>query len=539
MAKEVLDDKVKQAIDTYSERIETLKDFVTAVRKLPGMYVAGKGNLGFKNMIREVAQNAIDQLILLISPCDHVILYYNEKTLEVSVEDNGLGLPFDSMERILTAHHTSGNYTKKAGEYTSGRHGSGLKAVNGLSSRCIVESYHYSGKAMRLETIEGYPTKKPYSIPNKEKKQGTKVTFFPCLAVLEDEGEKINLPWNVIYIMLKHIMSLTPIGSKLTIIADDIHGVRHEEFIENKDGIITELIAKIKNPIIKPIVFGYDNGTMKLDCALCYDSGADDGPDSDEYILSFCNMTPTEDNANSTHAKGVLEGVSSWFVSYMNNIYLSNQKAKDKTTVTKADIKCGLNIIIAAAHLEPTFGGQAKDSVTNADLKPFCKQVVLNGLDEWSKANPQDLTKLSKYLKDIADIRQKTESERVKVVSKYTESVFSSLPSKYKPPVDDENLELMIVEGDSAGGTAKTAKAKNQGIFPIRGKTLNVFNNSKQKILNNAEVQGILDIVFNPKKMKVKYKKNFDPYKDVKWVKIVFMADADVDRVNCPKMLFV
>ena len=523
-----LDERTKEAIDNYGNRIETLKDFVTAVRKLPGMYISSIGNRGFLNMIREVYQNSIDQIKLPTSPCDHIYLYYNEKTLQVTVEDNGMGLPFGDMVRIVTSHHTSANYTKQKGEYSSGRHGSGLKAVNGLSSKCLVESFHYSGAAKRLETKEGYPVSDPIDIPNKEKKQGTRITFFPCLEVLGD----LTLEWPKVYQMAKRIISLTPIGSSMTFIADDLRGVRHEEQIVNKDGIITELIAKVKHPIIKPIVFGADTGEMKLDLAFCYDSGTDDGPDPMEYVISFCNMTPTGDGG--THVDGVMDGICRWFTLYMNNIYLNGQSAKNKVKVTSADIKSGLNVIISAAHLYPTFGGQAKDTVTNEDLEPFCKDVVMKGLDEWSKGNPQDLAKLSRYFKDLAEIRQKSETSKAKIVTKYAANPINGLPSKYTAPLGKDHLELLIVEGDSAGGTVKVGRDKNrQGVFPIRGKILNVFQSSKEKAYNNAEIQGILNILFDGKP----YKKNFDPIKDVKFEKIIFMTDADVDGAHIAALL--
>ena len=156
-------------------------------------------------------------------------------------------------------------------------------------------------------------------------------------------------------------------------------------------------------------------------------------------------------------------------------------------------------------------------------------------LDEWSKANPQDLQKISKFFKDIADLRMKNEGARAKIVTKYHSNVLSGLPAKYKKPTGKKDIEVIIVEGDSAMGPVMEGRnSETQGIFPIRGKIINAFSNSRQAVFANEEVQAITKIILG-----TEYKKNFD-VKDCKVSKIIFMADADVDRivVNCRKMLF-
>ena len=191
--------------------------------------------------------------------------------------------------------------------------------------------------------------------------------------------------------------------------------------------------------------------------------------------------------------------------------------------------------MIAAASLEPIFTGQAKEFLSNEEMLTFAKTVVMNGLDQWSKSNPQDLAKLSKYFKDIADLRMKSEAGKAKIATKYQQNALTGLPSKYAKPTE-EDREFIIVEGDSAGGSAKVGRDERyQGIFPIRGKISSAFEKTYQEFWGNAETQGIARIILNKD-----YTRKFDPIKDVKWEKIIFMADADVDRhVHCPKMLFV
>ena len=431
------------AIDNYGNDIQTLKDTVTAIRQLPGMYCSGRGNIGFLSLIREIYQNAIDQVIDPTSPADTVTVFYNENTLEVEVSDNGKGFPFNDMVRMITAQHTSKNYTKKKGQYSSGLHGSGLKVVNALSIECQVLSYKYDGTAMELDLHDGYVVGKgPYKIPNKKKKQGSIVKFIPSVEVL---GE-LDLSWKKVYTLIKDILSLTIPGSKVLFSAVDKNNTRHDETIINQDGIITKLVSTVKNPLCKPIIIGDDNGEFKLDVAICYDMGTElEAVSSSEEVTAFCNMCPT---IAGEHITGTIDGITKWFTNYMNNIYLSNQKAKDKLKVVPADIKSGLNIMVSGFCLEPVFVGQAKEQLNVPEMAQFCKDTVLNGLEEWSKGTPQDLARLAKFFKDIADLRQKQDKEKVKITQTYNANPLNSLPQKYLRPEGKKDIELFIVEGD-------------------------------------------------------------------------------------------
>lgn len=367
-----------------------------------------------------------------------------------------------------------------------------------------------------MEFKNGYPLyKEPKSIPNKQKKQGLKTSFI----MNEEIMGEINLEWKAPYNLIKRMLSTLPIGTHCSFSAIDINGNKFTEDIINKDGIITDLIIKVKRPIIKPIIVGADDGIHKLDCAFCYDSGDEiNGPDDNESVTSFANMCPT---IGGTHVDGCVEGITRWFTLYMNNIYLANQKAKVKLKVMPADIKTGLNMFVSASHLEPQMNDQAKEIMGNQDMIGFCKDVVMKGLDDWSKANPQDLARISRFFKDIAEIRQKTDASKAKVVTKYQQNVITGLPQKYIRPIGKEGpFELIIVEGDSAKGTVETGRdPKTQGVFPIRGKIINAFKCSKQAFFSNEEVQGITRIILGRD-----YVKNFD-VKDCKVQKVVFMAD--------------
>ena len=504
------------AINNYSNEIVTLKDTVTAIRQVPGMYCGGKGNTGFISLIREIYQNGIDQIIDPTSPANLVTVYYNELTLEVEVTDNGKGFPFNDMIRMVTAQHTSKNYNKKKGEYSSGLHGSGLKVVNALSSKCIIKSFKYDGTAMELDLVEGYPIKDPYKIPNKENRQGSLVYFVPSLDVLGD----INLEWTHVYALIKDILSLTPIGSEVIFTGIDRNNQKHVEHIKNTDGIITKLISTVKTPLIKPIIIGYDNGDFKIDVAFTYDLAEGN---NDCYVTSFCNMCPTIDGQ---HIVGTLNGICNWFTKYMNNIYLANQKAKDKLKVIAADIKNGLNVMISGFCLEPLFVGQAKTQLEVPEMLKFASDTMMNGLDNWSKQSPQDLAKLSKFFKEIAELRMKQDKDKEKIVQKYaSSSITGGLPSKYIRPLGNKDIELIIVEGDSALSNMATVRDRmKQGLLPLRGKIINAFAHSKTEFFNNAEVQAIQQIMYGHP-----YDKN-QKIEDCKVNKVIFFADADIDE---------
>ncbi len=525
-----LTEEQKRLIDNYGDNIKTLKDFVSAVKTRPGMYIGARGTRGFKTMIREILDNAVDTIIDPNSPGNWCSISYNQNTREVTVIDNGRGLPHEDIIRILTTQHTSKNFNPVPYNYPSGLNGVGAKIVNALSKVFIVESYKYDGTAVRVEFEEGYPkTKEPIQIHNKDKKQGTMVYFVPNEEIM---GE-MDLHWDTLYSFVKQKISLSPIGTPCDFSAIDLNGVAHTERIINKDGILTDIITKVKAPIIKPILCHRDDGYHRLDIVFCFDSDENNLEfDENLNITAFSNMCPT---AKGTHINGSLNGICKWFCKYMNSIYLLNQKAKEKLQIIPNDIKNGLYIMISAAHLTPDFTGQAKEELSNPDMVQFCQDTVMQGLDEWSKSNPQDLAKIAKFFKDMGDIRIKQSKEKEKIVQKYsTSSVLSGMPRKLKRCTGKKGVELYIVEGDSALGSV--VKARNdtyQMIYPIRGKIINAFNCTKAKFFSNEEVQAITKIVLG-----TEYRKNFD-VSECKVDKVIFLADGDVDRLNCHKMLFV
>lgn len=514
MSNNKLTQEMLENIKNYSDEIETLKDFVTAVRTRPGMYIGEIGSKGFLTMIREILQNAFDEMMKKSSPCDFVKIKFDERTLMVTVEDNGRGIPFGNIIRVFENQHTSSNFTKKKGEYSAGLHGVGAKATNALSKKFIVESY-VLGEARRVEFDDGYPWNKgEVAIPNKENKQGTLVSFIPSLDVL---GE-VSVTAADVLKLLRLIVPLTNIGDKVEYEFTTLNGKKSSSIICNEDGILTYLYEDVENPLIKPICVRHDTGIMKMDVAFTYDSAH---LILDASTKAFANCCPT---SAGYHIDGFKKGISQYFTNYMNKVYLAStdNKKKNKIVITQNDVRMGLKCVISVAHLEPIFNGQAKEIFSNKEMDTFVKDQLLKGLDEWAKQNPSDLQKLCKFFKEMAQIRMSQDQEKIKLNNKYNSSI-SGLPEKYVAPKGKEHLELFICEGDSAAGHMRNNRLNDrQGYFPIRGKIPNAFNTNKKDFLENAEISGIITIIGGG------YGSSFDINK-VKWEKIIIATDADAD----------
>lgn len=520
-----INEQAKNDILNYADEIETLSSFIEHVRLRPGMYIGPIGNDGFINMIREIIQNCFDEIFKGKAVSKLVLVEYDEKTKRVTISDNGRGIPFNNIVRIFSQERTSSNYHAKDGVFKSGMNGMGSKIVNALSKVFIVESF-ILGKGKRVEFYDGIPWDKGNSyneeeIKNPDIQQGTRVTFIPS-EVMEKESV-ITTTWQDIFYLIDLLLPLTVIGTEVHFVATDLKGVVHQEHLKNEDGLLKYIINMSSKPILAPIMISNVSPQMKVDLIISFDS-----EDIQEQILSFGNYCPT--TSGGTHVDGLKLGIQEYFRNYMNKVFLANNKKK--LTVINADISNGLKAVVSAAHIEPVFTGQAKEYLSNIEIKNFVKTSVIKGLEDWSKNNSKDLQKLCQFFKDIAEIRTKTDKEKVKLTDKFAKSVIG-LPRKFRDctGTKEDGLELFIVEGDSAGGAAINARIdKTQAIFPIRGKIISAFSNSKEKVLSNEEAAGIITICG------CGYGKACDPSKS-RFEKIIFMADADADGKHISKLL--
>lgn len=520
-----INEEAKKEILNYADEIETLESFIEHVRLRPGMYIGPIGNAGFINMVREIIQNCFDEIYKGKAISKLVKVEYNEQTKMVTITDNGRGIPFNNIVRIFSQERTSSNYHAKDGVFKSGMNGMGSKIVNALSKVFIIESF-ILGEGRRVEFYDGIPWDKGNSsneleIKNPDIQQGTRVTFVPS-EVMEKET-LITTTWQDIFYLIDLLLPLTVIGTEVEFTAIDLEGVTHTEHLKNEDGLLKYIINMNSKPLLPPICISNIDPQMKVDLIITYDA-----EDYSEEILSFGNFCPT--TSGGTHVDGLKMGIQEYFRNYMNKVFLVNNKKK--LTVINADICNGLKAVVSAAHIEPVFTGQAKEYLSNIEIKNFVKASVIKGLEDWSKNNPKDLQKLCQFFKDIAEIRTKTDKEKVKLTDKFAKSVMG-LPRKFRDctGTKEEGLELFIVEGDSAAGSAINARLdRTQAIFPIRGKIISAFSNSKEKVLANEEAAGIITICG------CGYGKSCDPTKS-RFDKVIFMSDADADGAHIAKLL--
>lgn len=501
-------------IKNYGEEIKTIESFITGVRTLPGFYIGATGNIGYKSCIREIVQNAVDEMLRPLSPCHYVKITFDERNQSALIEDTGSGIPHGSIIHIYTTERSSSNYEKRQGEYTSGVHGVGSGVALALSKHFEVSSY-VLGKAVHVEFNEGIPWKygeKKIACP--PGRQGTTVYMEPDTGVLD----KVNLTCKEIFDMIMRIFPTINIGDQIDFIGIDINGkIVIDQKLVNRDGLITALNLICTKPIITPIIMAQDTGTMKAEIMLTWDSSME----SEETITSYANYTHT---VGGTHVEGFLDGLVKFFRKYMNTFYLQKNS---KVSIIAADIKAGLKAAVFAAHLHPVFAGQFKGLLSNSDIKTFVSDLVYRSLDEWSKRNPNDLQKVCKYIKDMADIRMKSDDSKIKLSNQYQRSSLTGKPKKFVPASGKKNLELFIVEGDSAMGSTRTGRdPARQAVFPIRGKILNAFNTPKARLLSNPEVASIISLCTGGA-----IGRNID-LKKVPWEKIVFLTDADPDELS-------
>ena len=505
-----------EAIKNYGKEIQTIKLFVDSVRQNPGEYLSSIGNEGWMNGVREVIQNSTDEMNREISTCTHVIVEYYDNIHRCVVIDNGRAIPPEDIIRVFTREHTSTNFKKQKGVYSSGLHGVGAKCTNAVCKRFTVKSYRL-GKGYQIDFAEGKPlpkyNMKPKEIPNKDNKQGLVVDFEPDFKIMK----QITITCKDILAFLENLIPLLKVGAHITFIGHLANGTTVKKDLVNHHGVSTFLERQTSKPMIKPIIFGNDNGTMKVEVAVTYEAN----PNASAQVLTFANMTPVNTQL-STPSQGFFQGAAQFFRTHMNKVYLANSKRNIE--VTNGDVLTGLIGAVSAYHMSVMFDGQAKNVCKNDDLVPFVKNVTMTALAEWSKNNPDDLQKLCEFFKDVANARIKADKENVKITKKYKSQSFWDLPPGFKKAERKDHLELFIVEGLSASAPCSSGRnSLFQAIYPIRGKMPNAFSTTKAKFLENAEVQGIISILQSG------YGKIFDLSK-CPYDKVIILSDADYDN---------
>ena len=513
--------------NTYDADSIAVLEGLEAVRKRPGMYIGSVSTKGLNHLVYEIVDNAVDEH--LAGYCDSIEVYL-EKDGSATVIDNGRGVPVGMHAKgvpaarlVYTTLHAGGKFDDSSYKTSGGLHGVGSSVVNALSTYLDVEICR-DGAIHHDRYQRGIPVVKLENgllpILGKSKKTGTKVNFLPDPTIFE----KTKFKSEEIKSRLHETAYLNP---ALTITFEDRRGAEVErEVFHEEDGIlgfIRDLNQK-NETIHEPIYFKGQAEGIEVEAVVQYVN------EFHENVLGFCNNIYNAEGG--TH----LTGFKTTFTTVMNQYAreLGILKEKD-ANFTGADIRNGMTAIVSIKHPDPRFEGQTKTKLDNPDASKATSKVTNDEIIHFFDRNLDTLKKVLSCAERAAKIRKTEEKAKTNLLSKQKYSFDSNGKLANCESRDASKCEIFIVEGDSAGGSAKTARDRMyQAILPIRGKILNVEKASIDKVLANAEIKTMINAFgcgFSEG-----YGNDFDITK-LRYDKIIIMADADVDGAHISTLL--
>ena len=513
--------------NTYDADSITVLEGLEAVRKRPGMYIGSVSTKGLNHLIYEIVDNAVDEHLAGFCTEIHVTL---EKDGSATISDNGRGVPVGmhakgvSAERIVyTTQHAGGKFDDSAYKTSGGLHGVGSSVVNALSAYMDVQVsrdgyIHHDRYERGIPVVELEDGLLPTL--GKTRKTGTKVNFLPDDTIFEKTKFKAEE-------VKSRMHETTYLNPNLTIIFEDLRGAEPEHIVYHEpDGIlgfIRELNAK-KESVHEPVYFKGEADGIEVEVAFQYVN------EFHENILGFCNNIYNSEGG--TH----LTGFKTTFTTVINQYARELGILKDKDpNFTGADVRNGMTAIVSIKHPDPRFEGQTKTKLDNPDASKATGKVVGEEIVRFFDRNLETLKNVIGCAEKAAKIRKTEEKAKTNLLTKQKYSFDSNGKLANCESRDASKCEIFIVEGDSAGGSAKTARDRMyQAILPIRGKILNVEKASIDKVLANAEIKTMINAFgcgFSEG-----YGNDFDITK-LRYDKIIIMADADVDGAHISTLL--
>ena len=513
--------------NTYDASNITVLEGLEAVRKRPGMYIGSVSTKGLNHLIYEIVDNSVDEH--LAGFCDKIYV-----TLEAdgscTVSDNGRGIPVEMHEKgisaerlVFTTLHAGGKFDDSAYKTSGGLHGVGSSVVNALSNRltvrvkkngCIYEDKYEKGIPV-IDLIEGL-----LPVIGKTRETGTTINFLPDDTIFD----KTRFKEDEVKSRLHETAYLNP---KLTIIYED-RRKSELEYIEfhEPEGLIGFLkdLNKSKEAIHDVVYYSGESEGISVEVAFQYVN------EFHETVLGFCNNIYNAEGG--TH----LTGFKTMFTSVINTYARELNILKEKdVNFTGADIRNGMTAVVSIKHPDPRFEGQTKTKLDNQDAAKIVSKVTGEEIVRFFDRNLETLKGVISCAEKAAKIRKTEEKAKTNMLTKQKFSFDSNGKLANCESKDPSKCEIFIVEGDSAGGSAKTARNRAyQAILPIRGKILNVEKASIDKVLANAEIKTMINAFGCG--FKEGYGNDFDITK-LRYDKIIIMADADVDGAHISTLL--
>ena len=497
-----------------------------AVRKRPAMYIGDVGSKGLHHLVYEVVDNSIDEA--LAGYCSHIEVAIHEDN-SISVQDNGRGIPTamhtkekrSALEVVMTVLHAGGKFDKNTYKVSGGLHGVGVSCVNALSKKLLV-TVEREGKIFEQEYAIGAPQYAEREIGTSEK-TGTRVHFWPDLTIFQESVYKRE-------ILESRLRELSYLNKRISITITDLREKDETGNFYTKnfysEGGIVEFVQMLdkngnRNPIISQPLYveGLDEASnVMVEVALTYND------DFKENIFSYVNNINTIEGG--THVTGFRTALTRVFKSYGDKEGLFERA---KVTVEGDDFREGLSAIISVKVPEPQFEGQTKTKLGNSEVSGVVQTTVSRVLEAYLEENPKE----AKYVisKIILAAQARVAAKKARdMVQRKTVLTGGGLPGKLADcsDRDPERCELYLVEGDSAGGTAKQGRDRGyQAILPLRGKILNVEKAMEHKIYENEEIRNMYTALGvtvgtpeDPKALNIA---------KLRYHKLIIMTDADVD----------
>jgi len=510
---------MKTEENIYSaDQIKVLEG-LEAVRKRPSMYIGNVSIEGLHHLVYEVVDNSIDEA--MAGYCDLIkIIIHTDNS--VSVEDNGRGIPvgiqksenMPAVEVVMTKLHSGGKFDNHSYKVSGGLHGVGVSVVNALSRLMEVEIY--SDKKIYHQTYEKGKKISDLNVIGKTKKRGTKIHFVPDTEILETD----DFNYEILIRRLRELAFLNK-GVRLTI--EDERSDKKDEFCY-KGGIVSfvEYLNKINSPLHKPIFMEGIKHDVQIEVAIQYNNTFK------EKIFSFANNINTIEGG--FHLIGFKAGLTRTMNQYLTNGNLpKNLQAK----ISGDDIREGLTAVISIRIKSPQFEGQTKTKLGNSEVKGLVESLINEKLSMFLEENPSVAKKIIAKAVDASRARDAAKRAR-DLARKQGALVDSTLPGKLADCQVSEpsERELFIVEGDSAGGSAKQGRdRKFQAILPLKGKILNVEKARFDKILRSEEIKNIITALGTGVGME---EYNIEK---IRYHKTIIMTDADVDGSHIRTLL--